>query len=108
MATGAKYLIQVHPLVIDVDLLELPEDLQDDFQELIKPSLQVSPSTGGAFDWHKLRGDLQGHHALEIFYGGDAYRLVYRIYEKPAPKRVKVLSFSLHDPAYEKAIQRKG
>jgi len=108
VATTAKYQLQINPLVIKVDLLELPEDLQSDFNSLIKPSLQVNPATGEPFDCHKLKGDLQGHHALEIFYGGEAYRLVYRIYEKPAPKRVKILSFGLHDPAYEKAKQRKG
>jgi Txe/YoeB family toxin of Txe-Axe toxin-antitoxin module len=34
------------------------------------------------------------------------YRLVYRIYDKPIPKRVKIISFDVHDPAYEKAQQR--
>ncbi len=37
-----------------------------------------------------------------------AYCLVYRIYDSPAPKRVVVLSFAEHDPAYESAIARKG
>ena len=32
---------------------------------------------------------------------------VYRIYEKPAPKRVFILSFAEHDLAYEKAKDRK-
>jgi hypothetical protein len=35
------------------------------------------------------------------------YRLVYRIYEKPAPRRVVILSFGEHDPAYENAKRRK-
>jgi len=37
---------------------------------------------------------------------GVAYRLVYRIYEKPSPRRVLVISFAEHDPAYEKAVAR--
>jgi hypothetical protein len=43
---------------------------------------------------------------LEILYDEAEYRLVYRIYEKPTPKRVRVISFDIHDPAYEKAKQR--
>jgi hypothetical protein len=38
---------------------------------------------------------------------GSSYRLVYRIFDKPAPKRVEVLSFAEHDPAYERAKARK-
>jgi hypothetical protein len=29
-----------------------------------------------------------------------------RIYEKPSPRRVLVISFAEHDPAYEKAVAR--
>jgi hypothetical protein len=45
---------------------------------------------------------------LDISWEGNpnAYRLVYRVYEKPAPRRVLVLSFDEHDLAYEKAKAR--
>jgi len=32
--------------------------------------------------------------------------MVDRVYEKPSPRRVLVISFAEHDPAYEKAINR--
>ncbi|MDJ0689275.1 MAG: hypothetical protein QNJ41_12270 [Xenococcaceae cyanobacterium MO_188.B32] len=44
---------------------------------------------------------------MEIDWNRISYRLVYRIYKKPAPKRVFILSFAEHDPAYEKAKNRK-
>ncbi len=106
MAICAKYFLQVHPLVFSEDLPNLPTVLQADFESLFKPILQSSPETGGILSCHKLKGDLRGYHALEIPYDEAEYRLVYRIYEKPAPKRVRVISFDIHDPAYEKAKQR--
>jgi hypothetical protein len=50
---------------------------------------------------------LKGCRAIEIDYQGIAYRLVYKIHEKPTPKRVVILSFAEHNPAYEKAKKRK-
>jgi Txe/YoeB family toxin of Txe-Axe toxin-antitoxin module len=73
---------------------------------LFKPILQSNPDTGGILSCHKLKGDLRGYHALEIPFDGAEYRLVYRIFEKPTPKRVRVISFDIHDPAYEKAKER--
>ncbi len=49
---------------------------------------------------------LSTYHALEIPFDNAEYRLVYRIFEKPTPKRVRVISFDVHDPAYEKAKER--
>ena len=102
----AKYLLQVHPLVFSEDLPTLPKELQSDFERLFKPILQISPNNGGILSCHKLKGRLKGYHSLEINYNNQGYRLVYRIYDKPIPKRVKVISFDVHDPAYEKAQQR--
>ncbi len=96
----------MHPLVFSENLPNLPTVLQADFEGLFKPILQSSPETGGILSCHKLKGDLRGYHALEILYDEAEYRLVYRIYEKPTPKRVRVISFDIHDPAYEKAKQR--
>jgi hypothetical protein len=53
-----------------------------------------------------LRGDLRHYPALEIDYNGVCFRLVYRVYESPTPKRVQVISFAEHDLAYEKAKER--
>lgn len=106
MDIRAKYLLQVHPLVLSEYLPNLPTVLQSDFEGLFKPVLQSSPETGGVLSCHKLKGNLRGYHALEIPYDEAEYRLVYRIYEKPAPKRVRVISFDIHDPAYEKAKQK--
>jgi Txe/YoeB family toxin of Txe-Axe toxin-antitoxin module len=106
VAISAKYFLQVHPLVLSEDLSNLLTILQSDFEGLFKPILQSSPETGEVLSCHKLKGDLRGYHALEIPYDEAEYRLVYRIYEKPAPKRVRVISFDIHDPAYEKAKQR--
>lgn len=106
MAIRAKYLLQVHPLVLSEDLPDLPTILKSDFDKLFKPILQSSPDTGGILNCHKLKGKLRGYHALEITCEDDEYRLVYRILNKPAPKRVRIISFDIHDPAYEKAKQR--
>ena len=106
MAIRAKYLLQVHPLVLSEDLPNLPTILKTDFEGLFKPIFQSNPDTGGILSCHKLKGDLRGYHALEVRFDEMEYRLVYRIHDKPAPKRVKVISFDIHDPAYEKAKQR--
>jgi hypothetical protein len=52
-------------------------------------------------------GKLKGCRAIDIDWNGVSYRLVYQIHEKSSPKRVLILSFAEHDPAYEKANQRK-
>jgi len=106
VAIRAKYLLQVRPLVLSEDLPNLPTILKTDFEGLFKPIFQSNPDTGGILSFHKLKGDLRGYHALEIRFDEMEYRLVYRIHDKPAPKRVKVISFDIHDPAYEKAKQR--
>jgi len=106
VAIRAKYFLQVHPLVLSEDLPILPMVLRTDFEGLFKPILQSTPYTGGILSCHKLKGDFRGYHALEIPFDDAEYRLVYRIFEKSAPKRVRVISFDIHDPAYEKAKER--
>jgi hypothetical protein len=97
VAIRAKFFLQVHPLVISEDLPILPMILRIDFEGLFKPILQSSPDTGGILSCHKLRGNLRGYHALEIPFDDAEYRLVYRIFEKPTPKRVRVISFDKRD-----------
>jgi mRNA-degrading endonuclease RelE of RelBE toxin-antitoxin system len=102
----AKYLLQVHPAVEKEDLPKLAEQLQKDYQTLFKAILQTTPEDGGQLKCHQLFGKLRGYNALEICYGGDQYRLIYKIHKKPAPLRVRIISFDIHDPAYEKAQAR--
>ncbi|MBL1208394.1 hypothetical protein [Geminocystis sp. GBBB08] len=100
------YQIKLHNLVTQDDLPDLPLELRKD---LIKYQqvLSLDPHhTKGIFS-HNLIGELKGYRALEIEWNNVGYRLVYRIYEKPAPKRVVIISFAEHDPAYQKAKQRK-
>ena len=59
------------------------------------------------FPSHSLIGKLRGFRALEIDWNQISYRLVYRIYEKPSPQRVIIVSFAEHDDAYFLAKQRK-
>jgi mRNA-degrading endonuclease YafQ of YafQ-DinJ toxin-antitoxin module len=86
----------------------LPTELKEDFRELYKPILMAAPYRCGGFPNHALTGRLKDYRTLEIDWEGISYRLVYRIYESPTPKRVLVVSFDEHDPAYEKAKQRTG
>ena len=106
MAT--RYLLKINPLVLSEDIPTLPEQLQIDFLEVFQPILQTDPHEFEGFPWHSLKGDLAGYRALEVEWEGNpnAYRLVYRIYEKPAPRRILIISFAEHDPAYEKAKNR--
>lgn len=89
------------------DLPNLPVELQVDFYELIESALKIKPLTGGdLYDCHALKGKLKGYRALSIEYADVAYRLVYRICDKPAPKRVEIISIREHDPAYDIAVER--
>ncbi|MGK7930790.1 MAG: type II toxin-antitoxin system RelE/ParE family toxin [Microcystaceae cyanobacterium] len=88
------------------DLSQLPLNLQQKWQNYQK-ILALDPYQTLGFPSHNLTGKLKGCRALEIDWNGSPYRLVYRIHEKPSPKRVVILSFAEHDPAYEKAKKRK-
>lgn len=110
MGTKSRYLLKINPLVLAEDIPALPSELQADFVEVFQPILQVDPYNCDGLPSHPLKGDLSGYRALEVEWEGDknAYRLVYRVYEKPTPKRVQILSFAEHDPAYDKAKERSG
>jgi len=70
--------------------------------------LQTEPYKCEGFPHHALKGELAGYYALGIEWEGNpnAFRLVYRIYDKPAPRTVAIISFDKHDPAYDKAKNR--
>jgi mRNA interferase RelE/StbE len=103
----SRYLIKSHRLVEEQDLRELPSALQSIFADIRQSVLIADPHRCLGLPNHSLRGELTNYRALEIDWQGIAYRLVYRIYETPAPKRVVILSFAEHDPAYARAIERK-
>lgn len=107
MAT--RYQLKIHPQVISEDLPALPKDLQVDFQKIFKPVLQLDPHNCASLPCHDLKGKLLNCKALEVAFEGDKneYRLVYRIFEKPSPRHVAILSFGKHDLAYEMAQARR-
>lgn len=106
--TRPRYQIKSHKLIEREDLPTLPRELQTDFSLLYSPTLAVDPYKTRGVPSHTLTGDLSGYRALEIDWAGIAYRLVYRVSEKPAPRRVLILSFDKHDSAYDKAKARSG
>ena len=104
----SRYQLQIDNQVTKEDFPLLPMEIVEDLANVIKPLLQLDPlNFCGTYSFHALLGELQGYRALEIDFD-KVYRLVYRIYEKPAPRRVVILSFGEHDPAYENAKQRKN
>lgn len=105
MATKKRYQIKLHNLITARDLSSLPSQLQKDFSQY-QQVLSLSPNETKGIPSHNLKGDLKGYRALEIDYNNVSYRLVYRIYEKPTPRRVLIISFAEHDPAYERAKER--
>lgn len=107
MGTKSKYRVKVNHLVIEQDLPELPLELTQDFQDICNSIFVEDPYGCFGLANHNLKGDLKGYRALEVDWNRISYRLVYRIYEQPSPKRVFILSFAEHDLAYEKAKQRK-
>ena len=100
-----KYRVSFHPLVGVEDLPLLPQALRDDIADF-QLTLSIDPYKTNELSSHDLRGDLRHYRALEIDYNGVCYRLVYRVYESPTPKRVQVISFAEHDLAYERAKER--
>ncbi|MDJ0598110.1 MAG: hypothetical protein QNJ37_04635 [Crocosphaera sp.] len=107
MVTKSKYQVKANHLVREEDLPKLSEALRKDFEDFCNSIFVEDPYNCLGLDNHTLKGYLRGYRALEIDENGISYRLVYRIYEKPSPKRVFILSFAEHDLAYQKAKERK-
>lgn len=108
MSIRSKYLFQTHALVISEDLPALPSELRATFLNEYRSILSADPYDCSGLPNHDLTGRLKDYRTLDIDWEGVSYRLVYRVYESPAPKRVYVVSFDEHDPAYEKAKERTG
>ena len=108
MATPSRYQVKLHSLVTLEDLPMLPESLKKDLDDFCRSLFVEDPYGCFGLASHSLKGQLRGYRALEIDWNQTSYRLVYRIYEKPTPKRVLILSFAEHDEAYNKATQRKN
>lgn len=102
-----RYQIQRHRQLNQEDLADLPTQLQNNLAKY-EQVLSLDPINTRGIPSHSLVGELKGYRALEIDWNQTSYRLVYRIYEKPAPKRVLVLSFAEHDIAYNRANWRKN
>ena len=100
--------MKIHKLVNSEDLPILPAELQEDFESVYKPILRLDPYGCGGFPSSQKKGKLSGYRALEIDWNEISYRLVYKVYESPAPKRVFIVSFGEHDPAYFNAQKRIG
>lgn len=100
------YKITLHQDVQVEDIPLLPEELKDEFIQYQRV-LKLDPYQAKNIPSHDLRGDLKNYRALEIDCHGVSYRLVYRVYEFPSPKRVQIISFAEHDLAYQTAKERK-
>jgi mRNA interferase RelE/StbE len=103
----SKYLLKTHSLIASQDLPILPDSLQQAFVDICQAVLTVDPHGCLGLPNHSLKGKLKDCRSIELDWEGDCYRLVYRIYDTPSPKRVLVLSIAEHDAAYERAQQRK-
>ncbi len=99
------YLIQILPDV-KLDIAHLPSELQKKWLQY-QNILSLDPHKTLSFPSHSLIGKLKGFRTLEIGWNQIAYRLVYRIYEKPSPRRVVIVSFAEQDDAYSLAKQRQ-
>jgi mRNA interferase RelE/StbE len=105
MGSKSRYLIKVRPQVESIDLPQLPEPIQDMYADL-REVLELDPHDCLGLPSHGLHGLLTGCRSIEISI--NEYRLVYKIHEKPSPRRVEILSFAEHDLAYQLATERTG
>jgi len=99
------YKVTLHQDIQSEDLSLLPEELREKFIQYQRV-LKLDPYQTKGIPSHDLRGDLRNHRSLEIDFDGASYRLVYRIYGLPSPKRIQIISFAEHDLAYERAKNR--
>jgi mRNA interferase RelE/StbE len=101
--------VKVHRLVYSQDLPNLPEKLREDFEAIYIKVLKVDPYNRRGLKGHDLNPnrELSGFKTFDIYYLGDSYRIVYKIDDSPKIMRVDIISFDFHDPAYDKATDRR-
>jgi len=100
------YLLKIKPVVFREDLPLLPLSIQDIFADLCEV-LKRDPINCDGLHSEAKQGQLRGYRSLALEDNGIAYRLIYRVYDKPAPRRMEVIAFGEHDLAYGKAQERK-
>lgn len=111
MVIKSNFRVKTDSRVIKEDLPYLPNEMQTDFNEIFVPLLGEDPYTcQNLFPNHDLEGILKGWKALEIDIEENGYpvyyRLVYKITDKDRVKNVEIISFGLHNPAYDRANER--
>lgn len=106
MATSNNYHVKVHPKVETEDFQNLPDELQQSFCNAFVKVLSQDPHNRLGMKGHSLKRELLGFDTIDVKYLGEAYRVVYRIDDRPQVMRVDVYSFDRHDPAYDKAKNR--
>ena len=108
------YDIYLHPCIRSQDLERLPPSLIEAFNKVYYPDLEKTPYPGTSkVKKHRLPDKpLDGYYAIEIDwkeeFEGDIFKLCYRIVYSidSTNKRVYVISYGDHNPAYDSAKQR--
>ncbi|MFW9263458.1 hypothetical protein [Nostoc sp. CALU 546] len=111
MGTKSNFHVRIDSRVKKEDLPQLSKEMQTDFEEIFVPLLGEDPYTcKNLFPNHDLEWKLEGWKALEIDLEEngyrECYRLVYKITDTNNIKTVEIISFGLHDPAYDRANER--
>lgn len=103
------------------DLQDVSEELREKFEKLYTKILSIDPYNCYLeinadkciqLDNHKLdsQRELTGYRAIDIIYTIEAYRehyrIIYKIINTDNQKCVEIVSFGLHDYAYDIARQR--
>jgi mRNA interferase RelE/StbE len=104
--TSIKFKVWVNPRVRKEDFPNLPEELQERFDMLFVPVLELDPYNRRGLKGHTLKRELRGYCTIDVQYNGFPYRVVYFIDDSPEVMEVKVYTFERHDPAYDKAKNR--
>ncbi len=99
------YLIRVKSEVYKEDLPILPSFIQGTFADICEVLKRDPIGCCGLLSKNK-GGKLRGYRSISLDYGGIAYRIIYRICDRPAPRRVEIIAVGEHDVAYENAQGR--